>query len=106
MSLTAQYDADQNTGKIFKEAKHISLRIDGTFIGLPTGALARPTSIENGFLTSTYIVPRNVALELSQAHAIGFAWLPSETSIFYGFDLPVADSQDAVSSFVKHCSER
>lgn len=106
MSLTAQYDADQNTGKILREAKHLSLRVDGTFIGLAAGALARPTSIEKGFLTSTYKVPRNVASELSQARSIGFAWLPSETSIFYGFDLPVSDSRDSVYSFVNHCSER
>lgn len=105
MTLTAQYDAERNTSKIMKDAKHISLRVDGAFVGMPPASLVRATSIVEGYITSTYRVARNVGYELSQARSIGFAWLPAETSIFYGFDLPVESSQEAVSSFVKHCTD-
>lgn len=106
MSLTAQYDADRNTKRIMADAKHLSLRVDGSFIGLPSESLIRSTQIVNGYLTTTYKVARNVAQELSRARTIGFAWLPAETSIFYGFDLPVSDNGEAVYSFINHCSDR
>ncbi|NVL49993.1 hypothetical protein F2S72_09605 [Pseudomonas syringae pv. actinidiae] len=105
MTLAAQYDADQNTQKIKADAKHLSLRLDGGFISIEGDALTRATSVNDGFLTTTFRVPRNAAYELSRAHSIGFAWLPAETTIFYGFNLPVAQNGDLVYSFIHHCSE-
>jgi len=108
MTLSAQYDAERNTAKIMRDAKHLSLRVDGSFVGLPQAAEVRPTSLVDGYLTSTYRISQIVGYDLSQARSIGFAWLPAETSIFYGFDLPVLseDSHDSVLSFVQHCSDK
>lgn len=105
MTLSAQYDAEQNTQKIKTEAKHLSLRLDGGFMGVENGALTRPTGITDGFLTTTFRVPRNAAYELARARSIGFAWLPAETSIFYGFDLPTSQHADLVYSFIHHCTD-
>lgn len=105
MSLTAQYDAEQNTRKIMADAKHLSLRLDGSFVGIEPEALTRRTEVSEGYLTSTLRVSQSVAYSLARAHSIGFAWLPAETSIFYGFELPVSQSGDLVYSFIKHCSE-
>ena len=105
MSLSAQYDAEQNTRKIMAEAKHLSLRIDGRFIGLSQSSMIRPTTVIDGYLTTQFRVTKGLALELGRATNIGFAWLPVETSIFYGFDLPVSQSRDLVYSFINHCTD-
>lgn len=105
MTFSAQYDADQNTQKIKAEAKHLSMRLDGSFVGIESSALARPTSVNDGFLTTTFRVSPNASYGLSRAHSIGFAWLPAETTIFYGFDLPISQNADLVYSFIHHCSE-
>lgn len=105
MTLTAQYDAEQNTQKIKADAKHLSLRLDGGFMGVEKGALTRPISINDGFLTTTFRVSRNAAYELAGARSVGFAWLPAETTIFYGFDLSTSKHTDLVSSFIHHCSD-
>jgi hypothetical protein len=105
MTFSAQYDAEQNTRKILAEAKHLSLRIDGRFIGISQSAMARPTTMIDGYLTTQFRVTKNLAFELGHAKTVGFAWLPAETSIFYGFDLPVSKSGDLVYSFINHCSD-
>jgi hypothetical protein len=105
MTFTAQYNADQNTRKILDDAKHVSLKVDGTFVGIEPQVLSRKTVLNNGYLTTTFRVSQSVAYSLARAHSIGFAWLPAETSIFYGFELPVAQNDDQVFSFVQHCSE-
>lgn len=105
MTLSAQYDAELNTRKILAEAKHLSLRVDGAFMGVDAGAVVRPTSVDDGFLTTELRISRNVSYELARAHSVGFAWLPAETSIFYGFDLDTSKNGDLVYSFVHHCSE-
>lgn len=106
MTLTAQYDADRNTAKIQADAKHMSLRVDTSFVGTSPDAYLQRTIVDQGYLTTSLKVSRSVAQELSQARSIGFAWLPAETSIFYGFDLAVGDNQEALYSFIKHCSDR
>lgn len=105
MTFSAQYDAEQNTRKIMADAKHLSLRLDGNFVGVEVGAVMRPTSLIDGFLTTDFRVSKNASYELSRAHSIGFAWLPTETSIFYGFDLDTSQHGDLVYSFVHHCSD-
>lgn len=106
MTLTAQYDADRNTAKIQADAKHMSLRVDGSFIGISPDAFLQKPTVDQGYLTTSLKVSRSVAQELSQARSIGFAWLPAETSIFYGFDLAVGDNHEALYSFIRHCSDR
>ncbi|KAF0254025.1 COG3904 family protein [Pseudomonas putida] len=106
MTITAQYNADQNTQKIKADAKHLSLRLNGGFVGIASEALVRPTSLSDGFLTTTFRASQNVSYELSRARSIGFAWLPAETSIFYGFDLSTAQHSDMVYSFIQHCAGR
>jgi len=106
MTITAQYNADQNTQKIKADAKHLSLRLNGGFVGIASEALVRPTSLSGGFLTTTFRASQNVSYELSRARSIGFAWLPAETSIFYGFDLSTAQHSDMVYSFIQHCAGR
>jgi len=106
MTITAQYNADQNTQKIKADAKHLSLRLNGGFVGIASEALVRPTSLSGGFLTTTFRASQKVSYELSRARSIGFAWLPAETSIFYGFDLSTAQHSDMVYSFIQHCAGR
>lgn len=105
MSLTAQYDADKNTQKILSDAKHLSLRVNGGFVGVENGALTRPTSVIGGFLTTSFRVSQNAAYGLARARSIGFAWLPNETTIFYGYDLPTSQHGDLVYSFIHHCTD-
>lgn len=107
MTLVAQYNAEQNTRKILDETKHYSLRLGGGFLGVSAGAMPYPTAMQDGYLTTTISVAKNVSYELSLARSIGFAWLPAETSIFYGFEVPVSQAQDSdlVSSFIQHCNE-
>lgn len=104
LTMTALYDAEHNSSKIVSEVKHLSLRIDGRFIGVSASAVIRQTRLQDGYITTEFAVPQNLALELGRSRSIGFAWLPAETSIFYGFDLPVP-TPEVVSSFVQHCSE-
>ncbi|MFL1449295.1 hypothetical protein ACI77O_12940 [Pseudomonas tritici] len=106
MTVTALYNAEQNSRKIISEAKHLSLRVGGSFIGISAASITRPTALQDGYITTQFSVTRNVAAELARARTVGFAWLPAETSIFYGFDLPVSQSADLVSSFVQHCSDK
>lgn len=105
ISISAQYDADLNTGKILAETKHYSLRVDGRFVGIAANQMTQPTAIKNDFLTTEFTVPPGLAFELARANSIGFAWLPSETSIFYGFELPVSQDRDRIYSFIKHCTD-
>lgn len=105
MTFSAQYDAELNTRKIMAEAKHLSLRLDDSFVGIDAGAVIRPTAVIDGFLTTDFRVSRNVSYELARARSVGFAWLPAETSIFYGFDLNTSQNGDLVYSFIHHCSD-
>lgn len=105
MAFTAQYDAERNTRQIQADAKKLSLRLDGKFISVSTSGLPRPAEMKDGFLTSTFALSSSTAASLGKATMIGFAWLPDESSIFYGFELPTTGSQDVVYSFLKHCSD-
>jgi hypothetical protein len=105
MSFTAQYNAEQNTQKIMADVKHVSLKLDGSFVGIDPQALTRRAELSDGYLTSTFRISQSVAFSLARARSIGFAWLPAETSIFYGFELPVSQSDDQLPSFITHCSD-
>lgn len=104
LEITAQYDADQNTRKIMSDAKHLSLRLDGGFVGIAPNALVRPTALSGGFLTTTFRGTMSMASALSHSRSIGFAWLPAQSSLFYGFEIPTSQHSDLVFSFVTHCS--
>lgn len=106
LTLSAQYNAEQNTQKIKADAKHLSLRLDGGFVGVETGALTGPTTVIDGFLTTTFRVSQSASYGLARARSIGFAWLPAETTIFYGFDLSTGQHADLVYSFLHQCSDR
>jgi len=103
LTMTAQYDAESNTRKIMADAKHLSMRLDGSFIGVASKDLVS-SRLEGRFITTTFRVPVPLYGEISRSRKIGFAWLPAETSIFYGFDVPVSENGDLVFSFFHHCS--
>lgn len=104
LEITAQYDADQNTRKIMSDTKHLSLRLDGGFVGIAPSALVRPTALSGEFLTTTFRGTMSMASALSHSRSIGFAWLPAQSSLFYGFEIPTSQYSDLVFSFVTHCS--
>lgn len=105
LQITAQYDADLNTRRIMAETKHISLRLDGGFVGVDPKSLVRATTIENDFLTTRFGVTAGTAEAIGSARSVGFAWLPLGSSVFYGFDIPISQHRDLVFSFATHCSK-
>ena len=106
LTLHAQYDAEHNTQRIRHEVRNYSIRLNGRFIGLDPASIQGGPSISNGFLSVAFPASRPIAEELKSAHSVGFAFHPSQASIFYGFEIPAAQHRDLISSFISHCFSR
>lgn len=103
--ITAQFNAEENTKRIMAETRHLSLRINGSFIGIQPKSVIGQTGLSEGYLTTTFRPSQSIAYDLSHSRSIGFAWIPADTSIFFGFDVAISHNGDLVYSFMNHCTE-
>ena len=102
MTFTAFYGAEDNTKFISQTTRHTSVRLDGSFIGVTPSTGGNPSVINNALSTS-FLLSKPLASQISVSRSIGFAWHPSASDIFYGFDIPTSDQYELVHAFFNHC---
>lgn len=104
--LVAMYNAEHNTRRILAEASSGSLRINDQLSNRAQTAPGKSLRERDGYLITEASLSRETALTLSGTRSIGFAWLPKDPLIFYGFDIPTRGAEDVIDSFVAHCARR